>query len=111
MSEESRFQPIVDAAALDQVLKATDRVTVVKFWATWCGPCKMMAPRLETLAADTPNVDFHSLDAGELTAESKAVGVVAVPTLFAIRKGGERVAFTGPMAVNQLTAWLKVNAA
>lgn len=111
MSEESRFTPINDAAELLDVLQPSEKPVVIKCWATWCAPCKQMAPRLETLAGEYPGVDFRSLDAGEHTALAKAHGVSSVPTLIVRRAAGEKISFTGPMAANQLQAWLKANAA
>ena len=59
----------------------TDKIIVIDFWATWCGPCKMIGPIFEKIA-ETP-VDEQSQIASE-------VGIRAMPT-FAFFKNGEKI--------------------
>lgn len=108
MSEtESKYVPLDNAADIEEALKATDSPVVVKFWATWCGPCKQQAPRMEELAAASPKVKYYSVRADDLLDVCRVLGVTNVPTIFAIRQGGQKVAFSGAMAANQLSVWLK----
>lgn len=103
---ESKYVPLNTVAEIEDAVKAVDGPVVIKFWATWCGPCKQQAPRMEELAAGQPKAKYYSVKADDLLAEVKALGVTSVPTVFAARQGGQKTAFTGAMAANQLSVWL-----
>ncbi|CAF9917120.1 MAG: hypothetical protein HETSPECPRED_003139 [Heterodermia speciosa] len=64
---------------------------VVDFFATWCGPCKAIAPKVVTMADDFPSVRFYKIDIDEVPDVSHEYGVRAMPT-FMIFKGEEKVA-------------------
>lgn len=70
---------------------ASDKVTVVDFWAQWCGPCKMVGPVIDELAKDyegKANIGKVNIDIeGDIAAE---YGVRNIPTILFI-KGGEVV--------------------
>lgn len=81
---------ITDANFEEVVLKS-DKPVLVDFWATWCGPCIMMAPVIDELAgefADTAVVGKLDVDANRATAAK--FGVMSIPTLI-LFKGGEAV--------------------
>ena len=65
-------------------------LTVVDFWATWCGPCRMLSPIIEELAAETPDVAFGKIDVDQNMDIANAVKISAVPTVM-IFKNGELV--------------------
>ena len=67
----------------------TNELTLVDFYATWCGPCKMIAPVLEQLT----NIDVIKVDVDEERELTMKFGISAVPTLILI-KNKEEVART-----------------
>ncbi|KAJ3003097.1 UNVERIFIED_CONTAM: hypothetical protein HDU68_005883, partial [Siphonaria sp. JEL0065] len=65
-------------------------LTVVDFTATWCGPCKQIAPRFETLASQYPDANFLKVDVDELKEIAGRYQVSAMPT-FIFFKNGEKL--------------------
>ena len=65
-----------------------DKPVLVDFYATWCGPCKMLAPVLEGVAADyAGQVEIYKVDIDENDAVTSAYGIEVVPTLILFHKG------------------------
>ena len=62
-------------------------VTVVDFWAGWCGPCKMMAPILDETAGEYDDVTFGKVNVDEQPALANAFRVNAIPTLVVFKDG------------------------
>ena len=70
----------------------TDKIVVIDFWATWCGPCKMIGPIFEKIA-ETPageKLGFYKVDVDEQSQIASEVGIRAMPT-FAFFKNGEKI--------------------
>lgn len=63
-------------------------VVVVDFFATWCGPCKMMAPILEEVEADLEGkVKFFKVDVDENESLARKFGVLSIPTVIIFENG------------------------
>ncbi|MCW0214115.1 MAG: thioredoxin [Pseudonocardia sp.] len=78
---------VTDASFEADVLKS-DKVVLVDFWATWCGPCKMVAPVLDEIAgehADTLTVAKLDIDANPATARDYQV--MSIPTMILFKNG------------------------
>ena len=65
----------------------TEKVVVIDFWATWCGPCKMMAPVVEEVAKDYPDVKVCKVNVDEEPDLSNAFKIVSIPTIVVIKNG------------------------
>ena len=64
-------------------------VTVVDFFATWCGPCKMISPIIEKLANDITNVKFVKIDVDKHDELARIYGIMSIPTLIFFKDGKE----------------------
>lgn len=71
----------------------TNRLVMVDFYADWCGPCKMLAPVVEELAAETPDVTFVKVNVDDLPEIAEKFGIMSIPALF-VFKNGEAAANT-----------------
>ncbi|CAL0323834.1 unnamed protein product [Lupinus luteus] len=67
--------------------KQTQKLIVVDFTASWCGPCRFIAPILAEIAKKTPEVTFLKVDVDELKTVAEEWGVQAMPTFLFLKKG------------------------
>ncbi len=80
---------VTDASFADDVLMS-DKPVVVDFWAEWCGPCKMVAPILEEIAAENDGVVIAKLNVDENPQTAASFGITSIPTMN-VYQGGEVV--------------------
>lgn len=62
-------------------------VVVVDFWATWCGPCKMIAPIIEQLANEIPEVKFAKVEVDENPSATSKYKISSIPTIMIFKDG------------------------
>ena len=70
-----------------QEIIADEDLTIIDFSATWCMPCRMLAPILEQVANKMTNVSFYNLDIDENEEIAKRYRIFSVPTLMAFKEG------------------------
>ena len=70
----------------NEVLKA-DKPVLVDFWATWCGPCRMMAPVVEKIAEEHPELKVCKVDIDENPELAQLFNVMSIPTLAVFKDG------------------------
>ena len=71
----------------DQEVLASDKPVLVDFWATWCGPCRMLAPIIEEIAESRSDVKVGKVnvdDEGELAVR---FGISSIPTVIVFKNG------------------------
>lgn len=79
----------VETNNFEELIKG-DKPVLVDFFATWCGPCKMLSPILEQVAEETDKVVIAKCDIDECMEIAQKYNIMSVPTLVAF-KGGEEI--------------------
>jgi len=87
MGENSATVTVTDASFSNDVLSSSTPV-LVDFWATWCGPCKMIAPVLEEIAGEKAGeLTIAKLDVDANPETMRNFGVQSIPTLILFKNG------------------------
>ena len=84
---------IVNKAEFEETIK--EGVTLVDFFATWCGPCKMLGPVLEELSTEIPDVKFVKVDVDDEPELAEKYGIMPIPNVFLFKNGEIAGSFLG----------------
>ena len=65
----------------------SDKPVLVDFWATWCGPCMMLAPTIEEIANERPDIKVCKVNVDEAGDLASAFGIMSIPTVMIFKNG------------------------
>ena len=85
-----------------------DGLTLVDFWASWCGPCQMFGPIFEDVSDTIKDVHFVKFEIDEVNRRTPAkFGIRSITSVLAFKNGELKEARTGLMDEETLTEWIK----
>lgn len=92
LTSESFNQKVID----------TDRVVLVDFWATWCNPCRMLAPTIEQLSDEYgQRIDVCKLDVDQNDSVAADYGINSIPTVIVFKGGAENTRIVGMRSIEE----------
>ena len=100
---------ITDDTFEQEVLQSTTPV-LVDYWAEWCGPCKMIAPALDQIAAEyAGRLKVAKLNIDENQSTPPKYGIRGIPTLMLFKNGNLEATKVGALSKSQLAAFIDSN--
>lgn len=102
--------PTINSGEFEGSVINSDEPVVVDFFATWCGPCRLVTPILEELSDRFKQVRFYKVDIDESPDVAERYAVAGVPTLIMVKKGEEVDRKIGAHPRPALEGWLNQHA-
>lgn len=93
---------ILTSANYDEAIKNTKGIILIDFWAEWCGPCKMLAPVIDELEREMPDICFAKINVDEEVTAALKNNVTSIPTLMIIKDGEVVKRLVGYMSKEEL---------
>ena len=91
----------------DDIVKNSDKPVLLDFYANWCGPCRMVSPLVDEIAAENPQYRVGKINVDEEPVLAQAFGVVSIPTLVVMKNGKVERKSTGARPKAQILSMLE----
>lgn len=96
----------VNRESFEKLIHEGTKPVLVDFWATWCGPCRMLAPVLEEVAGERQDIAVCKVDVDEERELALEYGISSIPTLLVFRGGKVVSKSVGVISKDEMLALL-----
>ncbi len=93
---------IGSAEAFDKIISESDKPVLVDFWAEWCGPCKILSPRVDEAASEMDDVTVAKVNVDEQEELAARYKVMQIPTLLLFKNGEVASKSVGAITKDQI---------
>lgn len=90
----------------DSEVLESEQTVLVDFYADWCGPCKMLSPVIEEIAAEQTNVKICKVNVDDESGLAQRYGVMSIPTMIVVKNGKVVERVTGALPKAKIVSML-----
>ena len=108
MAESNNIIEITSKNQFDEAIKS-ENLTIVDFWAVWCGPCRVLKPLLHKIAGEHPEIQLLTVDVDANQELAAQYDINSIPAVFMFKNGEIVDSFVGVMPENEILEKIEAN--
>ena len=108
MAESTNIIEITSKDQFDEAIKS-ENLTIVDFWAVWCGPCRVLKPLLHKIAGEHPEIQLLTVDVDANWDLAAQYDINSIPAVFFFKNGEIVDSFVGVMPEDEIVKKIEAN--